>query len=544
MNHEEILTYIAKGYWEQVFSTVSDGLKQNHKDHILYTMLGKYYERINVNQAYLCYENAEFYCDENRDENYATDLGLIQGLKSAIQTQDGFDLQKVSIVIVSYDMGEGDYLKECIKSIKETTPPQSYELLIVDNASTDGIAEWLKEQSDIKLICNGENKGFPYACNQGIKSAAGENDILLLHHDTVVLPNTIFYLRMGLYERENVGATGSVTNGGQLTQGIGEQYQSTEESLRFAKTNNVPMKQPYEKKVFLNDFALLLKRTALDAIGLFDIRFTPGTCEDWDIALRLHMAGYQLLLCHNSFLIHFCKEDGLNFVVGNEALDKNIQKLKDKWGFALNYYASPRNDLIAMMQHKKEEAISLLEIGCGAGGTLAKLEHLFPNASVCGIELTESLAKIGANQLNIIQGNIETMTLPYEQNSFDYILFGDVLEHLYQPEDTIKRLLPYLKDTGVYLCSIPNIMHFSVLNPLLAGEFEYQDEGILDRTHLRFFTQNSIRNMFERCQMDITRFCGRIGTGVFDLGLEQLPAEKQWEVYQYLVCVGKRSHKR
>ncbi|EKC64068.1 glycosyl transferase family 2 [human gut metagenome] len=83
---------------------------------------------------------------------------------------------------------------------------------MVDNASTDGTLEWLQEQKDMTLVSNQENKGFPAGCNQGIKAAEPENDILLLNNDTIVLPNSIFWLRMGLYEEERIGTTGSMSN--------------------------------------------------------------------------------------------------------------------------------------------------------------------------------------------------------------------------------------------------------------------------------------------------------------------------------------------
>ena len=79
------------------------------------------------------------------------------------------------------------------------------------------------------------------------------------------------------------------------------------------------------------------------------------------------------------------------------------------------------------------------------------------------------------------------MPIPYNINSFDYIILGDVLEHLVEPRNLLMRFIPYLKQSGMFLCSIPNIMHTSVLFPLLfEGKFDYKDSGILDRTHLRF----------------------------------------------------------
>ncbi len=93
--------------------------------------------------------------------------------------------------------------------------------------------------------------------------------------------------------------------------------------------------------------------------------------------------------------------------------------------------------------------------------------------------------------------------LDYPKEYFDYIIFGDVLEHLNQPEAVLVNMKRYLKPGGMILASIPNIMHISVIGDLLNGAFTYQDSGILDRTHLRFFTKGEIIKMFSRAGYEI-----------------------------------------
>ena len=156
------------------------------------------------------------------------------------------------------------------------------------------------------------------------------------------------------------------------------------------------------------------------------------------------------------------------------------------------------------MEQPREEAINVLEIGCGLGATLSRIKYLWPNSQVSGIEVVPEIAMIGSNCLDIVQGDVETMEISYKLNHFDYIIFGDVLEHLRNPETVLKKLCPYLKRNGSYLCSITNVMHISVVKELLQGRFEYQDAGILDRTHLRFFTLQSITQLMNRCEMQIS----------------------------------------
>lgn len=531
--------YFNKGDEEAAYESIRKGLCYNYKNYELYFMLGNYYEKRNINQAWLCYENAEFYCEDEKD------LETIQQYKQGMQEDKNWKVNKTAFVVLSYN--SLNYTKGCIESIRLCNPPASYEIIVVDNHSTDGSKEWLMAQRDIKLICNSENKGFPYGCNQGIKAAHPDADILLLNNDTLVMPNSVFWLRMGLYENNRVGATGSVTNYAGNNQMVEEECHSVEEYISYAFENNIPMRNPYEKKVFLIGFAMLIRREALDEVGLLDVRFSPGTYEDNDIGIRLHCAGWKVILCRNSFIFHYGSGGGKNYEVWKNTVAANCNKFKQKWGFDIKYYGNARSDLISLITEPEDAAISVLEIGCGLGATLARIEYLWRNAEVKGIEISEKVVSIGSNYIDMIQGNIESMVLPYPKNSFDYIIFGDVLEHLHDPKNVLLKMIPYLKEHGKFLCSLPNIMHISVLAPLLRGEFEYTNEGILDRTHLRFFTLNSICKMMAECRLNIEELISMrnpVADGEMEMLeiLEKIPGtadRDQYLTYQYVFRAGK-----
>lgn len=540
--YESIAELSAKGLWKDVFEIIQLGLKDNYRDYELYFALGEYYlhYKNNVNQAYLCYENAAYYCDNIDDKRYIT--GVMEEIIPL-----GVSVKPVSIVIVSYN--SIDVMKLCLASIRENNSPHTYELVVVDNASTDGVADWLETQNDIKYIRNYDNKGFGGGSNQGIKMASPDNDIFLLNNDTYVTPNAIFWLRMGLYENERVGATGCKSNfaSGQM---ISQKYDTLMEYIEYGIQNNIPDVNPYEKKVWLSGFAMMIKRTALDEIGLLDLRYGMGYYEDDDMGIRLQSAGYHCVLCHNSFIFHWgslsFKEKG---DMSGELVSVNRNIFKNKWGFNIDYYSHPRMDLIQYMNDFKDKAIRVLEVGCGCGATLFRIKYMWPNSEVKGIEIVDKIAGIGANNCDIIQGNIENMELPYEKEYFDYIIFGDVLEHLFEPDKVLKRIKPYMKKDASLLISIPNVMSATVIIPLLCGNFQYEDSGILDRTHVKFYTLYTIVKLLEECGYKIQSY-GKVRHG--DLGInikkeymdvlynaiESMPdaADKeQFDVYQYIL---------
>ena len=145
-------------------------------------MLGDYYAGQNLQQAYLCYENAYFYCDVEEDRTQIREI--LDNLE-----KQGISVPKAAIVILSYNLL--DMTRDCIESIRKTTTDSAREIIVVDNASKDNSVAWLKQQKDIKLLCNKENCGFPMGCNQGIMMAEKESDILLLNNDTIMTENAL-----------------------------------------------------------------------------------------------------------------------------------------------------------------------------------------------------------------------------------------------------------------------------------------------------------------------------------------------------------------
>ncbi|AOY75534.1 glycosyltransferase [Clostridium formicaceticum] len=141
----------------------------------------------------------------------------------------------------------------------------------------------------------------------------------------------------------------------------------------------------------------------------------------------------------------------------------------------------------------------VLDIGCATGYMAEVLEKHF-NCDVVGIEIDQEAAKVAAKFCKkVIVGNIEELNLSKELDKcqFDVIIFSDVLEHLKNPWEVLSQIKGFLKRDGYIVASIPNITHSSVVLELLKGKFNYKERGLLDNTHLRFFTKESITDLFE-----------------------------------------------
>jgi len=158
------------------------------------------------------------------------------------------------------------------------------------------------------------------------------------------------------------------------------------------------------------------------------------------------------------------------------------------------YFRNVRDDIVSLVPG---DANDILDIGCAAGMTGNKLKQK-PGVYVAGVELDQRAAEEAKKVLDdVVEGNIETLELPFGEKRFDCILFADVLEHLVDPLGVLKKTRKFLNTNGTIIASIPNVQYLGLVNQLVEGYWTYQDEGILDRTHLRFFTYHEIIKLFD-----------------------------------------------
>lgn len=164
------------------------------------------------------------------------------------------------------------------------------------------------------------------------------------------------------------------------------------------------------------------------------------------------------------------------------------------------YYRAPRWELVS---HVPLGARRVLDVGCGAGDFGRTLKQCGVR-EVVGIEIVERAWRMAKGVLDdALLGNVETMELPFPDGHFDCICFGDVLEHLVEPSATLRRIARVLDRNGAVIASIPNVRFFQVVAALADGRWQYQDAGILDRTHLRFFTRVDMRELFESAGLEV-----------------------------------------
>jgi SAM-dependent methyltransferase len=173
------------------------------------------------------------------------------------------------------------------------------------------------------------------------------------------------------------------------------------------------------------------------------------------------------------------------------------------------YYDRVNNDLLRLIP---PDARVVLEIGCGAGALAAAYRRVNPAAEWLGVEM--DLAAFAAAEKRMtrcfhgpiegFEGGLANLIKPP-----DVIVCGDVLEHLVDPWRALTWLAKLAAPGAQVLACAPNVGHWTVIRDLLAGRWRYQDEGLLDRTHVRFFTRESLQEMFAAAGLHVFEVRGR-----------------------------------
>lgn len=160
------------------------------------------------------------------------------------------------------------------------------------------------------------------------------------------------------------------------------------------------------------------------------------------------------------------------------------------------YFEDVNWGLLRLWGNRK--GLRVLDVGCGFATTSAYIQKL--GNEVTGLESSDVACEVASKRLaHVVQGDMTTADLASLQ--FDAIIFADVLEHVPWPVGALKRYLQWLAPDGSVIISLPNVGLWSVRLAHLFGHWNYDETGVLDRTHLRFFTRKSARWMIEQAEL-------------------------------------------
>jgi len=270
--------------------------------------------------------------------------------------------------------------------------------------------------------------------------------------------------------------------------------------------------------------------------ALRNLRFDDDAYEgfdayDADICAQARAAGKRVVVTELPVAHRHTRVGSARETSDGGSFQRNEKVFRDKWvgtpsatgvrdaAGDQSYFEHTRPELRALVPI---DARRVLDVGCGGGALGATLKAERAGCEVVGLEgFPEAAARARARLDDVLCLDLDSLeALPPEAGKFDAMVFGDVLEHLRDPVRLVRTLLPSLSEGGVLVLSIPNVKHWTVLYPLLVKDrWTYEDAGLLDRTHVHFFTGATAAEMLRELGLDLVHL------GVNDLA--PLPPEME-----------------
>ncbi|MGL4347508.1 MAG: class I SAM-dependent methyltransferase [Chitinophagaceae bacterium] len=166
------------------------------------------------------------------------------------------------------------------------------------------------------------------------------------------------------------------------------------------------------------------------------------------------------------------------------------------------YYSQQRTEVLSFVPKTSK---NILDVGCGFGVFAKSLKT--PERNIWGTDILNDVEQQASKNCDtFILGDFTKSYHLFPKNYFDCIICNDVLEHILDPADVLRHCKSLLTEKGIIICSIPNFIYYLNLKQvILKKDFKYAESGILDRTHLRFFTKKSINRLFKECNYKLIK---------------------------------------
>ena len=418
-----------------------------------------------------------------------------------------------------------------------------YERLLL-YCGRDEEALALLDEDPTTVLFDGREAGIAAACNAALQHARGER-ILFSSASYVLMPSALHAMQRTLDEADGTSLVLPMLQavlGMDTTQTLQdmphEPYQDAAGLRRFS--DSVSLRQGTLKVPYSLDFCFLTQRRALLEIGGFDEDFRAAPFLMMNVCLRFWHANWPCIAACGAFAHR------------NEGAppyeEQDEEALSRKHGMNYPYSFVPRMDILQLLDLQKP-SLTVLEVGCACGATLLAVRNANPEARLYGIELNEKAAAVARHFAVVEALDVETLDQPAWHGMFDYIILGDVIEHLREPWQAMKNLAELLKPDGQLVVSFPNVTHFSVFHMMLTGRWQYKDAGLLDRTHLRFFTRTEMAKLLRDAGLE-PRYVRRIQideTPQDEAFIEKLTAllppeadADELHAYQWIIIAEKR----
>lgn len=446
---------------------------------------------------------------------------------------------KITVILTTYNRKTG--LQDTLEWLSEVEGISN--IIIADNGSTDGTADWLSTQSYEYLWFDEGIQGYGKLWNTVLENFETEDTIVFMEAGIYPEKGSLLEM-MSALRVENMGIANLITN---YYDDDGNRITGKEALTLFAWDSRSRQSSDVAHATLSSNWRIwAAKRDLFEKIGFFRDELQSPDNVLTDYALRMIQNNWGQIVCSRA-----CAWESFNrgeeiYAGSGQWRDRDRAFMKASWG--MNYFnLRPNRTLVKYIREPQEREFKVLEVGCDLGATLFEIKSHYPNCQIYGLDINEAAVDIARHIARVKYGNIDELTIPFEEK-FDYIIFGDVLEHLRHPEEVVRMCRDLLHENGFIIASIPNVMHISVMEELIEGRFRYRDVGLLDRTHIHLFTYYEIMTLFQDAGYEVKDINGT----VFDISerereimnillkLSENTEAWMYETFQYTVKAQKR----
>lgn len=416
--------------------------------------------------------------------------GLIETRKNRLVTALGDRSELVSVIVQAYN--RLDKTKKCVESILKYTTDFEYELVLIDNGSTDGTFEYYKSihHPRKKIIRVTKNIGSYVSILQHLDGRY----IVFITNDTYVTKNWLNNLLICLKSNDAIGMVVPLTTNASNLQDIDISFNSLEEMQEKASQYNVSNPKLWHERLRLIFQLAVFRRETMEVAGaLLDYGYYHDFVDD-DVTFRIRRAGYKTILCKDTFVHHDHIRSGLS---EKELEDFNRSIETGKKDFTKKYYGidawkDVNNYEITMMslinpqEHDKNDKVNILGIDVACGSPILELKNKLRENDVYNTDLaafsTDPKYWVDLNTIctqEVVIDRIEFLNEHFDGKQFDYVVLGKPINAYQNPLDLINKLAKLLKNNGHLILKLRNTFDFLSLYKTLGSNIQINNNDDL-----------------------------------------------------------------
>lgn len=386
----------------------------------------------------------------------------------------------VSVVILAYN--NLDYTKLCIESLYKNSSHLDFELITINNGSTDGTREFFNSLANQKKISIAENCGVDKAFNKGLQLADGKF-IVFISNDLVLTPNWLDNLLECIQSDEKIGMVVPVCNFSSNFQQVSLSYANMEELFEAAKKYNRCDPKKWEERLRLITYSFVAKTDLLKKLGGFDEIYNPYEFDDDDLSFRIRREGYKLILARDTYIHHFGSITKRDYHVTKYLRERNRRIFSSRFGVDAWDDTNIDFEILNLVDFNKKEKVNILGIGFRCGGTVLQAKNRFRENGCMDVKLwglTEDekyLPDLQTIYEQVVYDRVENIFTIYKNIKFDCIMIDYELENLEDPELFLKRIPSILTEYGQMIFKISNQIFYRNMVNILNGIPDLEDKN-------------------------------------------------------------------